>query len=76
MARPAVMVFWEAAQQDMQLSWKQLKRTQRKDDKELTLYPGNHLTAASFDPAADIDVTKREVLFVEKFLAVIRFLYT
>ncbi|PWA78204.1 villin [Artemisia annua] len=50
----------------------QLKRTQRKDEEGLTLYPYNRLTTASFDPTADIDVTKRETYllsaeFREKF---------
>lgn len=41
-----------------------VKENEVEDEEGLTLYPYERLTTVSTDPAADIDVTKREVMFM------------
>ena len=45
-----------------------VKENDVEDEEGLTLYPYDRLTTVSSDPAADIDVTKREVLFAKKIV--------
>ena len=44
-----------------------VKENEVEDEEGLTLYPYDRLTTVSTNPAADIDVTKREVLFLKTF---------